>query len=457
MKLAVTDKESQKTYRNLAGIPLPIWFFSAVSLFIGLSLAVFSFLNYQLSHTLRTEYLSKEAQTIAGYMESQLRGPLRRDLDGFPILVEEVRQQFPDKLVYLGVYDHNGSFTYHTRTDQVGKTSLHSAPFSTPGIYVEDKNYVHVSEDVATGVFTLNRPMLIPGGGGMGRGRGLGGATYVGLEIGIRASVADFILSQARRQVGISLLAFLFLTLFSCILPWAASRFLSMQREQEKQRHWANMGRLSASLAHEIRNPLGAIKGLSQLLLERMKQDAPEREFAETIVGETKRLEALVNSLLAFARMPDPQKEKTDVVILVRQVLENMHLEWEKSRITVSCRAVPESILIDVDPNQIRQVLWNLFLNARDAMPEGGSLKVSIEMTAGKDAVALSVQDSGSGFTAEAMQNLYEPFFTTKTQGNGLGLAISRQILLRHQGRMCLENAPFGGARCTLFLPIRGI
>lgn len=435
---------------------MAIWLFSAVFLVVGSLVAVFSFLNHRLSQSLRLEYLSNDAQSMARYIESQLRGPQRRELDDFPTLMEDTHRHFPDKMVYLGIYDHSGNFTHHTQKDRIGQPSAHSVSFSAASRSPEDKNPVHISEDAARKLFILSRSILVPGGGGQGRGRGMGGASSRWLEIGISTSAADFILVQAQRQLWLSLLACLFLTLIALILPWAAWRFLEMQAEQEKQRHWAHMGRLSASLAHEIRNPLGAIKGLSQLLVERMKQDQPEREFADTIVGEAKRLEDLVHSLLAFARMPDPRKEKTDIVALVRQVLENLHLEWEKSKIQVQCQAVAEPLIVDLDPNQIRQVLWNLFLNARDAMPDGGSLHISMEATTGKDVVGVSIQDSGPGFTPEALQNLFEPFFTTKAQGNGLGLAISQQIVQRHQGRICLENAPSGGARCIVYLPVHG-
>jgi two-component system, NtrC family, sensor histidine kinase HydH len=439
-------------------LPVRIWAFSAISLFVGLLVAFSSYFSYRLSLDLRANYLSAEAQTIATFVESQLRGPSRRSLENLPAILEEARQGFGSKVKFLGIIDSSGQYRYHSEATRIGQPAYHSPSNFTSKNLSNRETVIRTTEDQGRGIFILSSPIKLPGGGGMGMGWGYGvgagGPAFRILEVGIQAGIADFILIQARWQTLLSVTAFFILTTFSVVMPLSARRMLQMQSEQEQQKHWVNLGRLSASLAHEIRNPLGAIKGLSQLLMERMPVEGQGRSFCETIVNESKRLEDLVHSLLSFARLPEPKKESADLVALVRQVLHDMAIEWEKANIQVQLQVDQETILCEMDKNQIRQALWNLFLNSRDEMKQGGTLTVSLVSLPAKDRVILQIVDSGPGFSSDALQNLFEPFYTTKAQGNGLGLAIVQQIILRHSGKLILENAPQGGAQCTICLPI---
>jgi len=448
---------SMKT-KSSASIPFLVWAFSAVSLLVGLLVAISSYFNYQLSMSLRQEYLANEAKTIADYVDLQLRGPLRHNPEDLAQIAAEAGPRFHGVLLFLGIVDPSGQYNYHSEAKQIGQPAYHLHFATTAHQTASPSLAAQASEDKEKGIFVLSTPVLVPHAGGLGTmgrgGMGRGGPVSRILEVGIHTDIAQFILTQAHRQVMLSIITFLLLTSCAVVTPFGARRFLAMQKEQEKHRHWANMGRLSASMAHEIRNPLGAIKGLSQLLLERMKAETAEKDFAQTIVNETKRLEDLVHSLLSFARLPEPNKEPCDLAILVRQVLEDMRLELEKADIEVRLPPEQGEETALVDKSQIRQVLWNVFLNAQDAMKkEGGTLTVNFEAHRTKETITLSVRDSGSGLTPDAIQNLFEPFFTTKAQGNGLGLAISQQIIRRHGGKIRLENAPGGGAVCSISLP----
>ncbi len=451
-RLFGTAGEKNQT-RTREPLPLFVWIFSLVSFLVGLLVVLLSSFHYPLDIRLRQEYLFNKAQIVAGYVESQLQGPQRRSLESLPSLLSEVNQRYQSQVLFLGIFDRGGNYTHHTDSNQVGRPSAHQSFAMPAGSAPSRASFLYSSEDSQKKVFLVSTSLMIPGVGGMGRGFGMGGSSTRILDVAIPTEIADFILIQARWQILFSVMAFFLLVGFSFFLPVAARRFLEMQSEQEQHRHWAHMGRLSAALAHEIRNPLGAIKGLSQLLMGRMKPASQEREFADTIVSETRRLEDLVHSLLSFARLPEPRKEKTDLVALVRQVLEDIRIELEKSGIRSGFQSAQPQEWALVDSNQIRQVLWNLFLNARDAMSSGGNLEVSLQPLRGKDGVTLRVQDSGSGFSAEALAHLFEPFFTTKAQGNGLGHAISQQIIQRHGGTISIENVPQGGALCTIYLP----
>jgi signal transduction histidine kinase len=214
----------------------------------------------------------------------------------------------------------------------------------------------------------------------------------------------------------------------------------------------AAVGRLSAGLAHEIRNPLASIMGSAELLGDDFPESHPKRTLLRALVDESVRLNNVLTRFLAFARpqpieakLFDAQPEVDVVVALLRSgdAARDVHLVLEPCK-----RPAP----IRGDREQLRQVFLNVLLNAAQSAGPGGSVRVSCDVDGGMFWVR--VHDSGPGFTAEALDNAFTPFFTTKDRGTGLGLAISHRIVDSHGGRLRLANGPVGGGLVEIEIPL---
>lgn len=211
------------------------------------------------------------------------------------------------------------------------------------------------------------------------------------------------------------------------------------------------LGQLSAGLAHEIRNPLGSLKGAVQILKREELPANTRDEFATMADSEVVRLEKLVTSFLEFARPNLPQRTLLDAALLLESVAQ---LASETARMAnVSIQVAPEPAdSIAVDAEQIRQVLLNLVLNAVQAMPNGGHITLGSRQTNG--CLLLTVSDEGCGIPEEVLDHIFDPFFTTRAEGTGLGLSIAYQIVNGHGGQISAQNNPGGGATFTLSLPV---
>jgi signal transduction histidine kinase len=218
------------------------------------------------------------------------------------------------------------------------------------------------------------------------------------------------------------------------------------------------IGELAAGLAHEIKNPLAGIKVAMNVLLSESALSPEDRNVAEQVVGEVVRLEALMRSFLNFARPPKPQPAPVKVNDLLDTTLSffrkhRMFGGGPEGRIEVvkDFRTLPETL---ADPMQIQQVCLNLFLNALDAMPNGGTLRVATSLDGNPETIRIDVSDTGAGIEESMREKIFEPFFTTKGKGTGLGLAISRQLMRQHGGAVEVAANPRGGATFTVRLPV---
>jgi signal transduction histidine kinase len=227
-----------------------------------------------------------------------------------------------------------------------------------------------------------------------------------------------------------------------------------MEEELIRAAKLAAVGRLSAGLAHEIRNPLASIKGAAELLGDDYPEENPKRRLLDALVGESDRLDKVLSRFLAFARPAPPerrdvdlQREATEVVALIRA-----QKEGRETDIRVEPPPGPLSQVLS-DPEQLRQVIWNLLLNSIQATAGRGTIHVRFGEERGPARVLVIVEDDGPGFTDEAVENLFTPFYTTREEGSGLGLAISHRIAESHGGSIRVENRAEGGARVSLVLP----
>ncbi len=245
--------------------------------------------------------------------------------------------------------------------------------------------------------------------------------------------------------VGAGLL--LALALLAFLADRRAARF---QRRMVAQQRLAEMGEMAAVLAHEIRNPLGVIKGYAQLLGE--KEQGEGRETLERVVSETGRLERLVNALLDYARPVPARFEDTDLPPLVDRGCELVAGEAQARGVRLirdlqPCRA-------RVDGDQVLQVVLNLLRNAVQVSPADATVTLRLERRGAQ--VRLEVRDAGPGLPPELGDDIFKPFVTTRADGTGLGLAISRRIAEAHGGHLTASRLRDGGSDFVLTLPVAG-
>jgi len=215
-------------------------------------------------------------------------------------------------------------------------------------------------------------------------------------------------------------------------------------------------GELATGLAHEIKNPLAGIKVTMEALAGEPYLPETDRAVLRKVVDQIIRIETLLKSILNFARPPRPQKSVTDM----NSIIDSAAAFSLKS---ASGGAGPVKVVreldarcpaIMADPMQLQQVFMNLLLNAADAMPRGGTVTVRTACNPVNRTVRVDIADTGSGIAPEAMDRLFEPFFSTKPKGAGLGLAVSKRLIEEHGGTMSATNRPEGGARFTIELPV---
>ncbi|MGO8991061.1 MAG: GAF domain-containing protein [bacterium] len=215
----------------------------------------------------------------------------------------------------------------------------------------------------------------------------------------------------------------------------------------------AALGQLAAGIAHEIRNPLTSINILIHSLTENFPPESARREDLRVIEEEIRRINEIVDQFLRFARPAPPRLQKADALSIFEETLQLLRPQMEKYRIIVQ-KEFQVLRPISMDREQMKQVILNLFLNAVQAMPNGGRLTLRGQVLEDGHWVTLSVQDSGMGIRSENMDKLFDPFFSTKEGGVGLGLSIAHRIIDQHHGKIEVESAPGKGTLLTVWLPI---
>ena len=216
----------------------------------------------------------------------------------------------------------------------------------------------------------------------------------------------------------------------------------------------ATVGRMAAQVTHEVRNPLASIGLYAELLGDEAGASGEARRLVDSISSEVDRLTEITENYLRFAKLPQPKLEREDLSVLVASVAEFARAELAQSRIALATALPSEPVDVAVDENQIRQALLNLIRNAREAMAEGGRLQIGVERR-GDDSAAITVTDSGPGISADNLPKVFDPFFSTKAKGTGLGLALVQQIAAEHGGRAEVESTEGQGTTFRMVLPAR--
>jgi two-component system sensor histidine kinase PilS (NtrC family) len=232
--------------------------------------------------------------------------------------------------------------------------------------------------------------------------------------------------------------------------------------EEIRRKEWlASLGEMSAGMAHEIRNPLAALAGAMQMLRKDLSVEDSDVRLMDIAIREANRLDAIVTEFLMYARPPALNLKDADLNQLMTETLALMrHEARARPNLTISPRLGADPMTAQVDQDQIKQVFWNLAMNAFEAMPAGGLLTIATSrrwVGSGSrkgEVIEILFQDTGEGIRKEALDKIFLPFFTTKTKGSGLGLAAVHRIVDLHGGWIRVESQEGKGARFAVCLPV---
>jgi signal transduction histidine kinase len=392
--------------------------------------ALFTFVTLS---RLRTYYFSNRGHEIASAIEAQVRGPGRRNNPAFwQSIFETNHGNYSSSVAFLALMDSNGN-----SLASVGKLpggSPESAGATTGDIYFFEE--------------MLPQPR---------NPRGEGGHATAGwrIRVGLNTADADFIRQMAILQLIVSGLAMAALIALSIYLIRMLNRFMELKAREAAEAQLKSLGTMSASLAHEIRNPLGAMKGLTQLAQEELPADHAAQTHLRTVVNEAERLEKLVTDLLDFARTKEPQISEFNLAELLSDIKLMLQSRLDALKAELRFSIDPNPFFLQSDPAGLRQVLLNVLINALDITPTSGIVALTAMHKEDHKSILIRIDDTGEGFGQKNPEELFQPFVTTKARGTGLGLAVSKQIVESLGGSLNLENLPQGGARCSIMLPMR--
>lgn len=222
-----------------------------------------------------------------------------------------------------------------------------------------------------------------------------------------------------------------------------------IQKKQHRQINEANikihrmdrlslLGQLAAGLAHEIRNPLGSLIGSSEILKKDFDKSNSKYEFIEIIDKELHRLRDKLNEFLKFAKTTPPQKIPNNLNDVIKAAISLTEKSASKSQVSFNLNLNTNMPLVLIDGEQIKQVIINLILNAIQAMPEGGEIKITSDFN--KNDISFSIVDNGPGFSTDDSEEIFKPFYTTKNEGTGLGLAVVKELILSMGGTISADS-----------------
>lgn len=399
--------------------------------------------------------------TVLGFGRIELKQPAQYErLDQ---VISSTTHSF--HVLEVRIYDIQGSVSYSTNRDLVGQTGLDDISVKNA---VEHGNYSFKLQKKISNWMAMLKFSLEPDSIILRTVYPLRAERTLGIREESIMGILEFtqdITSDYETVIHFQWLIIagsfttsliLFVLLYMIILR--TDKFLALRISEkeklEKELHQneklASMGRMVASIAHEIRNPLGIIRSSSEILHGRAKKEgSPDARFLEAIFDESKRLSQTVNDFLDYARPKQPRMGKVDLIKVWNEMFSFLGIEIEKKGIVLE-KDFPEQVFVSGDKDLVYRAFYNIFVNALQAAPHNGTIKVIIVPGENPEVV---VSDSGSGFESSMLDKYPEPFYTTKETGTGLGLAIAGSILNNHGAKIILANNEQGGGMVKIVFP----
>ena len=342
------------------------------------------------------------------------------------------RYTAPD-IAYFALVDQQGIVRFHTNPGLIGQHNAVTDQKTFPNGISEQRERLGTGEEVY-----LLRTKIHPAHD-----------EYL-LVLALHTYRADQVIRRAR--TGITVVSALTAALWglTLLLIFMLRREDKHHKEMQRREEMARLGEMGAVMAHEIRNPLAGIKGFAQLM-ESADSIEQARNYAEKIVAQSFRMETLVDDLLAFARDDQGERQPTDLSLLIENCIALVNFEAEKQQVRIEVEA-PFQVKTNVAVDRIVQMLLNLMKNAIQAMPEGGALKIGLRQK--NSSAYIHVSDNGIGISPEHLQHIFEPFWTSKARGTGLGLALCRKVAQEHGGNLTVKSSVDAGSEFVVTLPI---
>jgi two-component system sensor histidine kinase HydH len=236
------------------------------------------------------------------------------------------------------------------------------------------------------------------------------------------------------------------------IIAKRAEERLLLEQKLNQAERLASLGEMVAAVSHQIRTPLGIISSTAELLKRKLGPTDPQDQLTDLIVQEAKRLNTIVTDFLNSARPPTPNLMPCNVDDVLEKNLRFLAPETEKNGYKIHKRLATHIRQIQADPGLLYEAFLNILMNAMQAMPEGGT--ITVELADRQDTLTIVFSDEGKGIPDDLLKKIWQPFFTTKDKGSGLGLPVVRKIVEGHGGTVRIENGPLKGVQVTVTLPV---
>ncbi len=237
------------------------------------------------------------------------------------------------------------------------------------------------------------------------------------------------------------------------IIQKRAQEQLKLKEQLSRAKHLSSLGEMVAGVSHEIRNPLGIISSSAELLQKKIPPSDPMNKFPAIIIEESSRLNNIITDFLNYARPKAPNRLNCRIADVIGKNISFLETQIGSKGFVIRTQFDRELPLIQADSDMLYQAFLNIFINAMQAMPEGG--EIIVRGTINNNNLWIAVDDQGGGIPEGALEKIWDPFFTTKDKGTGLGLGIVRNIIEAHNGQVRIDNRPEGGARVSIRLPIK--
>jgi len=345
------------------------------------------------------------------------------------------RYTTPD-ITYFALIDRQGVFRFHTNPGLIGQPVADAGQRIFPDGISEQRQQLGTGEEV----YLLRTKVHA------------GHEEYL-LVLALHTYRAEQVIRRAK--TGITVVAALTVALWglTLLLLFMLRREERHHKEMNRREELARLGEMGAVMAHEIRNPLAGIKGFAQLV-ETADSMEQARHYADKIVTQSLRMETLVNDLLAFSRDDQGERQMTALATAIEECLLLLRPEAADRQITVEVN-IREEVKAPVVVDRIAQLLLNLMKNAVQSMANGGLLQVTLWQKNGF--AKISVCDNGTGIAPEHLPHIFTPFWTSKTTGTGLGLALCRKVAEEHGGSLTVTSRVGSGTEFVVSLPLRAV